>query len=202
LEEGEPVFWRASPEKGSFIQSNWVLHALGLALLLLSLGFLLACISALGKGRFAEALIFFLMFLPWAVASLYLGYGRGHIFSRIARNSQYILTDRRIIIRTRLFRTRLIVAQLDLIGSVKTREIKVGRSGSIGEVIIRVGSQGLRITKGKGASRNEISNEPLRGGFRDLVLFGVRSPEEIASMLNAAANAARQRPVRATERPP
>jgi hypothetical protein len=194
LDADERVFWRASPERDSFIPSNWVFQALGWAMFLLSVGFLFACVANIYKGKPLEAIIFFLMFVPWAVAAFYFGHGRIYIFSRIARNSQYILTDRRLIIRTHLLRTKYIIAQLAHINTVQTREMKSKTHESIGEVIIRVASPGLSMTSPKKLFRSDAQSHRPRGVSGQLVLFGVRNPEEIASLLKAAANAARRRP--------
>jgi len=195
LEPGERVFWRASPDKEALIQPNWILRALGWAVFLLSAGFLLAGLANILKGRPAQAIIFFIMFVPWAVAAFYLGYGRDYIFSRIAKSSQYILTDRRLIIRTGVLFKKDIVAQLVDIRAVETKQMKSERGNSVGEVIIRVGSPGLSVTSLKKVFRNKTRSDLPRGGFRELVLFGVQSPREIASILKAASNAARLRQV-------
>ena len=193
LEPGERVFWRASPERGALIQPYWILRALGWAVFLLSAGFLLAGLANILKGRPAQAIIFFIMFVPWAVAAFYLGYGRDYIFSRIAKSSQYILTDRRLIIRTGVLFKKDIVAQLVDIRAVETKQMKSERGNSVGEVIIRVGSPGLTVTRLGRASGNQSRGGQFPGRSRDLVLFGVQSPREIASILKAASNAARLR---------
>ncbi len=193
LEPGERVFWRASPERGALIQPNWILRALGWAVFLLSAGFLLAGLASILKGRPVQAIIFLIMFVPWAVAAFYLGYGRDYIFSRIAKSSQYILTDRRLIIRTGVLLKKDIVAQLVDIKAVETKQMKSEQGNSVGEVIIRVGSPGLTVTSLKKVFRKKTRSDLPPGGSRDLVLFGVESPREIASILKAASNAARLR---------
>ena len=198
LEDGERVFWRASPEKEAFIQPNWVLRALGWVICLLSMGFLLAGVAAILKGRPSEAIIFFLMFIPWAIAAFYLGYGRDYICSRMAKNSQYILTDRRLIIRSRFFHIKYIIAQLADIKAVETKEVESKQGGSVGEVIIRVGSPGLRVTRTGSAlktfngQRSTVNLPKPRGRSDDLILFGVRNPQEIASILQAGSKVARE----------
>ena len=198
LEAGERVFWRANPERGTLIRPHWVLQALGWAMFLLSIGFLFACIAAILKGRPFEAIIFFLMFVPWGIAAFYLSYGRDYIFLRMAKNSQYILTDHRLIIRSRFFRIKYIIAQLADIEAVETKEVESKQGGFVGEVIIRVGSPGLRVTRTGSAlktfnsERSTVNLPKPRGRSDELILFGVRNPHEIASILKAASVAASQ----------
>lgn len=164
------------------------------------MGFLLAGVAAILKGRPFEAIIFFLMFIPWAIAAFYLGYGRDYICSRMAKNSQYILTDRRLIIRSRFFHIKYIIAQLADIKAVETKELESKQGGSVGEIIIRVGSPGLRITRLGRASVSHSPSGPYRllldsqprGRSDDLILFGVRNPQEIASILQAGSKVARE----------
>ena len=122
LVPGETVLWTAKPERRLFLRKYGPVSAWGLGMIaIMGFWFAVAVIFAGGIEPVIHNLIFFWA-LPSIVVGMLLIYGPLLVAAREWSHTEYVLTDRRLILRRGVWRPTLSVIPLSELPRIETED--------------------------------------------------------------------------------
>jgi hypothetical protein len=112
LAPGEVVLWRGKPVRRAFVLRTWPLSVFGGVLVLAVVAFEAMVLSTEVPDLLAW------MGVPFGLAALYMAVGHFFVTAREWRNTEYVVSERQVLIRHGIFRPG--VARFSLLGLPQT----------------------------------------------------------------------------------
>jgi len=106
LAPGEVVLWRGKPERQPFVFRTWPLSIFGAALVLAAVSFEVTILTTEAPDSLA------LVGVPFLLAALYMAVGHFLVTAREWRNTEYMVTERQVLIRHGIFQPSLTIYSL------------------------------------------------------------------------------------------
>jgi hypothetical protein len=170
LRVGERVLWRGRSEREAFVRRTWPLSVFGGALLAAVVAYYAVVLTTEAPDLLA------FWGIPFALAALYMLVGHFILTRREWSNTEYFVTDSRVLIRHGIFSPRL--AGYDLVGLPHTQVIMYGEN--TGNVMFK-GPFG----QGYGPPPGYQTMWPYTPGYV-LGFMYVRDPHGVQALIEAA----------------
>ncbi len=170
LAPGEKVLWRGKPERGPFVWRTWPLSIFG--------GLLLTSVVVYDLVIFTTEApdLLVLLAIPFALAGLYMAVGHFLVTSREWQNTEYLVTERQVLIRHGVLSPT--VTMYSLLGLPQT--VIESQHGDVGNVMFKP-QQG----QGYGPWPGYQTMWPYTPGYL-LGLMYVRNPQEVQKVIESA----------------
>lgn len=173
LAPGERVLWRGKPERGPFVWRTWPLSIFGGLLLVAVLAYDLVILTTEAPDWLA------LWAIPFAVGGLYMAAGHFLITAREWRNTEYLITERQVLIKHGILAPT--VTMYSLLGLPQTI-IQEQRDGT-GNIMFKP-----RQGEGYGPWPGYQTMWPYTPGYV-LGLMYVRDPQKVQRLIESARGA-------------
>ena len=170
LAPGERVLWRGKPERGPFVFRTWPLSAFGAVLLASVAAFVLIILSTDAP----DELLYYA--IPFALAGLYMAVGHFLVTLYEWRQTEYLITESRLLIRHGIFTPSLTV--YSLLGLPHTRVEMHGER--IGNIMFEP-----REGHGYGPWPGYQTMWPYTPGYLIGMMY-VRDPDEVHKIIESA----------------
>lgn len=167
---GEQVLWRGKPERQAFVWRTWPLSIFGGVLLTAMLAFYAVVLTTDAPDLLA------LWGVPFTIAALYMLGGHFVLTSREWDNTEYLVTNNRILIRHGIFSPRL--TTYSMVSLPHTRVIMYG--DNIGNVMFQ-----QPFGQGYGPPPGYQTMWPYTPGYV-LGLMYIRDPLAVQSVIERA----------------
>lgn len=170
LAPGERIVWKGKPEHDPFVYRTWPLSVFGAVLLISVLAYEITILTTEAPDLLALAGI------PFVLVALYMAFGHFLITSREWRNTEYLITDSRVLIRHGALSPT--VTTYSLLGLPHT--VVEMRGANIGNIMFKP-----REGQGYGPYPGYQTMWPYTPGYL-LGLMYVRDPEKVRGLIEAA----------------
>jgi hypothetical protein len=108
LAPGEAVLWRGKPIRHAFVFRTWPLSIFGAVLVLAAVAYEIIVLTTDAPDLLA------VLGIPFALAALYMAVGHFFVTAREWQNTEYVVTERQVLIRHGIFRPA--IATFSLLG--------------------------------------------------------------------------------------
>jgi len=179
LAADETVLWRAKPDRSLFLRRNRVISGLGLGFL--GIAFFWMAVSILFAGAVTPFVVS--IAILWGIPSLVVAglliIGPLVLSAREWVNTEYVLTDRRLLLQRGILRP-----QVGVIDLRRLPPVEVQRQDGVGNLVLLSGLA-LEILGQGGRQRYQPAA---------LVLWNIAEPEQVAALIQEAAQRRTSRP--------
>lgn len=179
LAADETVLWRAKPERSQFLRRNRAISGLGLGFLGIAVFWMV--VSIIFAGAVTPFLISILLLwgIPSLIVAALLILGPMVLTAREWTHTEYVLTDRRLLMQRGIFRPQVGVIDLRHLPATE-----VQRQDGIGNIVLLSGMALDILGEGGGQQYQPAA----------LVLWNILEPDRVAAIIREAAERRTSRP--------